>query len=229
MVKSADAFRTISEVAEWLETPAHVLRFWESKFTQVKPVKRAGGRRYYRPADMELLGGIKRLLHDEGMTIKGVQKMLRDHGIPHVAAMSPALEDMAAPLQAEIVPLRRPSSIPHPQMSPNPVTETTGPHGAPAPDHAQASDETAHSAYEEPAVAAEEVQLSAEDPTEESIEMSAYQPGDLAFELPQDPDDDAYDVAPGVLGLLAMRRSAMPTDVAMEAWMLARKLTRTLS
>ncbi len=60
MAKSAEAFRTISEVAEWLETPAHVLRFWESKFAQVKPVKRAGGRRYYRPADMELLGGIKR-------------------------------------------------------------------------------------------------------------------------------------------------------------------------
>ncbi|MGR3320675.1 MAG: MerR family transcriptional regulator [Pseudooceanicola sp.] len=70
MAKSADAFRTISEVADWLGTPAHVLRFWESKFTQVKPVKRAGGRRYYRPADMELLGGIKQLLHEEGMTIK---------------------------------------------------------------------------------------------------------------------------------------------------------------
>ena len=62
--KSPDAFRTISEVAEWLDTPAHVLRFWESKFTQVKPVKRAGGRRYYRPADMELIGGIKRLLQE---------------------------------------------------------------------------------------------------------------------------------------------------------------------
>ncbi len=89
MAKSADAFRTISEVAEWLETPAHVLRFWESKFSQVKPVKRAGGRRYYRPGDMELLGGIKRLLHDEGMTIKGVQKLLRDRGVAHVSALSP--------------------------------------------------------------------------------------------------------------------------------------------
>ncbi len=86
--KSPDAFRTISEVADWLETPAHVLRFWESKFTQVKPVKRAGGRRYYRPADMELLGGIKKLLHDEGMTIKGVQKILREQGVKHVAGLS---------------------------------------------------------------------------------------------------------------------------------------------
>ncbi|WGW02753.1 MerR family transcriptional regulator [Tropicibacter oceani] len=88
MAKSRDAFRTISEVAEWLDTPAHVLRFWESKFTQVKPVKRAGGRRYYRPADMELLGGIKKLLHDDGMTIKGVQKVLREQGVRHVSSLS---------------------------------------------------------------------------------------------------------------------------------------------
>ncbi|MEM6578725.1 MAG: MerR family transcriptional regulator [Pseudomonadota bacterium] len=95
MNKSADAFRTISEVADWLSTPAHVLRFWESKFAQVKPVKRAGGRRYYRPADMKLLGGIKRLLHDDGMTIKGVQKLLREQGLAHVAGLSQPLGDAA--------------------------------------------------------------------------------------------------------------------------------------
>ncbi|SNR58908.1 DNA-binding transcriptional regulator, MerR family [Puniceibacterium sediminis] len=95
MSKSPDAFRTISEVAEWLETPAHVLRFWESKFTQVKPVKRAGGRRYYRPADMELLGGIKTLLHHDGMTIKGVQKILREEGVKHVASLSLELAEQA--------------------------------------------------------------------------------------------------------------------------------------
>lgn len=94
MAKSQDAFRTISEVADWLDTPAHVLRFWESRFTQVKPVKRAGGRRYYRPADMELLSGIKKLLHEDGMTIKGVQKLLRSEGIKHVAAMSQPMEEM---------------------------------------------------------------------------------------------------------------------------------------
>jgi DNA-binding transcriptional MerR regulator len=93
MPKSADAFRTISEVADWLETPAHVLRFWESKFSQVKPVKRAGGRRYYRPADMHLLGGIKKLLRDDGMTIKGVQKILREHGVKHVSSMSQPLDE----------------------------------------------------------------------------------------------------------------------------------------
>ncbi len=92
MDKSPDAFRTISEVADWLGTPTHVLRFWESRFTQVKPVKRAGGRRYYRPSDMELLGGIKKLLHDDGMTIRGVQKLLREEGIKHVAALSQPLD-----------------------------------------------------------------------------------------------------------------------------------------
>lgn len=92
MTKSRDAFRTISEVADWLDTPAHVLRFWESKFSQVKPVKRAGGRRYYRPADMALIGGIKRLLHDDGMTIKGVQKILREQGVKHVTALSQPLD-----------------------------------------------------------------------------------------------------------------------------------------
>lgn len=92
MEKSRDAFRTISEVADWLGTPTHVLRFWESRFPQVKPVKRAGGRRYYRPADMELLGGIKKLLHDEGLTIRGVQKILREEGVKHVSSLSHPIE-----------------------------------------------------------------------------------------------------------------------------------------
>ncbi|VAW05667.1 Transcriptional regulator PA2737, MerR family [hydrothermal vent metagenome] len=96
MGKSADAFRTISEVAEWLGIPTHVLRFWESKFIQVKPVKRAGGRRYYRPGDMLLLGGIKKLLHEDGMTIKGVQKILRKDGIGPVAEQSQPLDDVTA-------------------------------------------------------------------------------------------------------------------------------------
>lgn len=90
--KSPEAFRTISEVADWLGVPTHVLRFWESRFSQVKPVKRAGGRRYYRPADMELLGGIRKLLHEDGMTIRGVQKLLREQGVRHVSALSPALD-----------------------------------------------------------------------------------------------------------------------------------------
>ena len=92
MEKSPDAFRTISEVAEWLEIPTHVLRFWESRFSQIKPVKRAGGRRYYRPSDMRLIGGVKTLLHDQGMTIRGVQKVLREQGIKHVSSFAKALD-----------------------------------------------------------------------------------------------------------------------------------------
>ena len=80
MPKSTEAFRTISEVADDLEVPKHVLRFWEMRFPQIKPMKRGGGRRYYRPADVELLKGIRHLLHAEGYTIKGVQKILRDQG-----------------------------------------------------------------------------------------------------------------------------------------------------
>ncbi len=75
--KSPEAFRTISEVASDLDLPQHVLRFWESRFAQVRPIKRAGGRRYYRPEDVDLLRGIRTLLYSEGYTIKGVQKLLR--------------------------------------------------------------------------------------------------------------------------------------------------------
>ncbi len=78
--KSATAFRTISEVASELDLPQHVLRFWETKFTAVRPLKRAGGRRYYRPEDIDLLRKIRNLLYDDGYTIKGVQKLLRDGG-----------------------------------------------------------------------------------------------------------------------------------------------------
>lgn len=92
MAKSREAFRTISEVADWLTVQTHVLRFWESKFSQVKPVKRAGGRRYYRPQDMELLGGIKKLLHEDGMSIKDVQALLRDKGVKHVSDLSQPID-----------------------------------------------------------------------------------------------------------------------------------------
>lgn len=79
--KSPQAFRTISEVASALDVPQHVLRFWETKFGQVKPLKRAGGRRYYRPEDVDLLRGIRTLLYADGLTIKGVQKLLREQGV----------------------------------------------------------------------------------------------------------------------------------------------------
>ena len=80
MDKAPEAFRTISEVADELEVPKHVLRFWEAKFTPLKPMKRGGGRRYYRPEDVALLRGIRFLLYNDGYTIRGVQKILREHG-----------------------------------------------------------------------------------------------------------------------------------------------------
>jgi DNA-binding transcriptional MerR regulator len=85
--KSPDAFRTISEAADELDLPQHVLRFWETRFKQIKPLKRGGGRRYYRPDDVQLLSGIRYLLYDEGFTIKGVQKILKEHGARHVIAI----------------------------------------------------------------------------------------------------------------------------------------------
>lgn len=88
--KSPDAFRTISEVSEELELPQHVLRFWETRFAQVKPMKRGGGRRLYRPDHVALLRGIKALLYDDGLTIKGVQKMLREKGAKTVIARGKA-------------------------------------------------------------------------------------------------------------------------------------------
>lgn len=87
MDKSPDAFRTISEVAEDLDLPQHVLRFWETRFTHIKPMKRGGGRRYYRPLDVDLLKGIRHLLYDQGYTIKGVQRLLRENGAQFIIAL----------------------------------------------------------------------------------------------------------------------------------------------
>lgn len=105
--KSPEAFRTISEVSSELDVPQHVLRFWESRFAQVRPVKRAGGRRYYRPEDVDLLRGIRALLYSDGFTIRGVQKILRDKGLRHVAQLGRAgighdLDDLPTPDTEEI-------------------------------------------------------------------------------------------------------------------------------
>ena len=99
MEKSPEAFRTISEAADELDLPQHVLRFWETRFATIKPLKRGGGRRYYRPEDVMLLKGIRHLLYDQGFTIKGVQKILKDQGARHVAAIGNggAVEALPAP------------------------------------------------------------------------------------------------------------------------------------
>ena len=105
MDKSPDAFRTISEVAEDLDLPQHVLRFWETRFAQIKPMKRGGGRRYYRPHDVELIKGIRHMLYDQGYTIKGVQKLLRENGNQFLVAVAngdvAAIEAIAQRKQAE--------------------------------------------------------------------------------------------------------------------------------
>ncbi len=121
MEKSPDAFRTISEAAAELDVPQHVLRFWETRFSQIRPMKRAGGRRYYRPADVDLLRGIRALLYGEGYTIKGVQKILREKGAAHVIAIgrgearaaAPALdvEQAAIPKKARKIPTRKAESV----------------------------------------------------------------------------------------------------------------------
>lgn len=99
--KSDTAYRTISEVASLLEIQPHVLRFWESKFTQIQPLKRSSNRRFYRPEDVALVTGIKHLLHGQGMTIKGVQKLIKDHGVIHVRQLAgQSAETLAASVPA---------------------------------------------------------------------------------------------------------------------------------
>jgi DNA-binding transcriptional MerR regulator len=110
--KSPEAFRTISEVADELDLPQHVLRFWETRFPQIKPLKRGGNRRYYRPDDVELLRAIRFLLYDEGLTIRGVQKMLREQGASAVRA-EPARANPPAPEPAEPI---APSPAPVPEF-----------------------------------------------------------------------------------------------------------------
>ncbi|HEY4114650.1 MAG TPA: MerR family transcriptional regulator [Rhizomicrobium sp.] len=97
VMKSPEAFRTISEVSTELDVPQHVLRFWEQRFSQVKPIKRAGGRRYYRPEDVDLLRGIRSLLYSDGYTIRGVQKLFREQGVRFVATRGRELRGVALP------------------------------------------------------------------------------------------------------------------------------------
>lgn len=113
--KAPDAYRTISEAAEELDLPAHVLRFWESRFAQIKPVKRAGGRRLYRPGDLQLLRGIRTLLYDQGYTIKGAQKFLREHGVAAVSSLADSAANSTepathSPLADRYIPVARQTS-----------------------------------------------------------------------------------------------------------------------
>lgn len=179
MEKSREAFRTISEVAEWLDVPTHVLRFWESRFSQIKPVKRAGGRRYYRPSDMRVIGGVKTLLHDQGMTIRGVQKLFREQGVRHVSSFSPRLFGKSGeeiPDEADVI---EASTEPAHRESPAPIARATR-DAEPAPvvelEEAEPSAEE-ESVPEEMALA--DASSDREAPTEDD-EASAKPSGDLA-------------------------------------------------
>ncbi|MDU9003813.1 MerR family transcriptional regulator [Sedimentitalea todarodis] len=226
MTKSPDAFRTISEVADWLGIQAHVLRFWESKFSQVKPVKRAGGRRYYRPADMQLLGGIKQLLYEDGLTIKGVQKILREQGVNHVSALSAPLtesaaDDGAAMQHREDQVSEAPVTTADQPVSPaevaNEVVPTVSPEPEIAPDDDGANDQeqlplpafTHRQAVEQAAPTAATTAAN-EDPVETPAEVTApatpteaparpAEPAALVVDAPDPPDEDEIPYKPGLL------------------------------
>ena len=140
-IKSPDAFRTISEVAVELDVPQHVLRFWESRFIQIKPVKRAGGRRFYRPEDVDLLRGIRALLYSDGLTIRGVQKVLKERGLRHVADIGRGTPSAPEPMVIEkivfvekpvaSVPLAVVASAPAPKKRPTHLRAVPSPMSLP--------------------------------------------------------------------------------------------------
>ena len=224
MEKSPEAFRTISEVAEWLGTPTHVLRFWESRFSQVKPVKRAGGRRYYRPSDMELLGGIKKLLHEDGMTIRGVQKLLREEGVRYVASLSPPVNpDEAIEGAAREVTGAPPPPRPEPPRAAPPASRTAAEDppaetpSSPAPPEAQEAPMQLDVAPDTPenVVPLARVAAKAEpapppkpepepQPAPEPSAPAAAQP--LGEDIPEDPPDDIE--MPDIVSLPALLREA---------------------
>jgi DNA-binding transcriptional MerR regulator len=135
MEKAPDAFRTISEVADDLDIPQHVLRFWESRFAQVKPMKRGGGRRYYRPDDVDLLRGIRHLLYGQGYTIRGVQRILREQGVRFVQTVweegaeqpLPSEEDAEAVIETAEETAETGADVPGRLPRTNPVVGPRGP------------------------------------------------------------------------------------------------------
>lgn len=189
MRKAPEAFRTISEAAEALDTPAHVLRFWESKFTQIKPVKRAGGRRYYRPIDIDLLSGIKLLLHDQGMTIRGVQKLLQEKGARHIAAMAPLSGDM---VEAAAVPILR--VVPDmPEGSADDTVQTPAQANTDAQDAVH--DSMANLPDRQPAQSMDDERATADGPdTPNDTDTAVPEPSQRVAAAPDESDDAAPDM-----------------------------------
>jgi DNA-binding transcriptional MerR regulator len=134
--KSPDAFRTISEVAEDLDLPQHVLRFWETRFPQIKPLKRGGGRRYYRPEDVDLLKGIRQLLYGEGYTIKGVQRILKEDGIRFVQSIGRGEQAVEAPPPGQ---RQEPETVHHERETDARADEDAAHYRSPEPSGSQAA------------------------------------------------------------------------------------------
>lgn len=199
--KSDGAFRTIREVADWLAVPTHVLRFWESKFDQIAPVKGSGGRRYYRPEDMRLLGGIKVMLHDQGFTVRGVSQRIEEEGADAVMGLSPDLDavDGGVPRARRVI--RTGDDIaqnPADGIAPAPSrTETPTPGPAPEDENgAQPDEEPAGEPPRQPDVPREET-----DPPQPIDVTAPPQPVEIPARAPDEPPEpvpeNATDAAPG--------------------------------
>lgn len=209
MAKSREAFRTISEVAEWLDVQTHVLRFWESKFSQVKPVKRAGGRRYYRPQDMALLGGLKKLLHEDGMPIKDAQQLLREKGVKHVASLSrPVDEEDASSVADDVVeevahePVDTPEETPQTETAPedvlNDASEAAASVDTIAEDQSTAPSAEADSEDQEANVLPSDMENSIEEPPEVLLATASENEEPQAAETPAS-DDTSDDIPEDLL------------------------------
>lgn len=196
MDKAPDAFRTISEVADDLDIPQHVLRFWETRFTQIKPMKRSGGRRYYRPDDVDLLRGIRRLLYGEGYTIRGVQRILKENGIKAVQGL---VDEEATPAFAPVAARAsepRLSSAAAPLMSrpaaKKPVVEDEPEDEAEAEDEEEVEDEEAddEQASDEESEDAEEEDESDEDESEDGDEEESEDEDESEEEESEDEESE---------------------------------------
>lgn len=190
--KAKTAFRTISEVATWLDVPAHVLRFWESKFPQIKPVKRAGGRRYYRPEDMQLIGGIKALLHDDGITIRGVQKRIKEDGLDAICALSPDIETPGDTARTAPKAEKPPKDIPAPSVAETPDTSANVKDSGSDPAESSAIDPLLAPPHSEPLESAPEAEIEVE-AAENTVPMTRREERRAGLEIKAAHLDDTTD------------------------------------
>lgn len=210
MDKAPDAFRTISEVADELDIPQHVLRFWETRFSQIKPMKRSGGRRYYRPDDVDLLRGIRRLLYGEGYTIRGVQRILKEQGIKSVQALIDGV-----PVDARPSPAGTDTPVAQPPRAAGPAPK---PGRAPPVVVAPADDDAPDDIADE--------DIADEDDDDDAPEMIAPMPRSNPVARPQSPQvpPPAVTVAPAVAAPPARKLDTARLEAALQDLLACRKL-----